>query len=227
MPGTGTGTPATASTVSITHGYCTLDQLKTWLMPTLAVTDTSHDEALSVAINAASRAIERHTGRRFYANSTDETRYVTASDSTMLLERDLGIDIISITSLTCDEDGDRTYERSWTTGDYDLHPHNAVLDSHPYTRIGVSPDGDYAFPTDVEKGVRLVGVFGYCTSGAQDAWASEVRLACMIQAGRFYERAVTPLGVAGGGAFGEMRLTDRLDPDVEAMLSRLVRDLII
>jgi hypothetical protein len=224
MGGTGTGTPATASTVSISHGYCTLDQLKTWLMPTLAGTDSSLDEALSVAINAASRAIDKRTGRRFWGNSADETRYVTASDESMLLERDLGIDIISLTSLATDEDGDRTYERSWTTSDYDLRPDNAALESKPYTRVAMAPMGSYSFPVGITKGVKLVGVFGYCTSGNQDVAVSELRGLCLIQAARYYQRTVTPMGVAGG-AFGESRITDELDPDVALALQHLMRDL--
>jgi hypothetical protein len=215
--------------ITIYGGYCSLAELKDWLVPSLGASDTSGDDRMSIAINAASRAIDRHCGRQFWQTSTSggDTRYATASDASVLMERDLGIDILSLSSLSTDEDGDRTYERSWTTGDYDLLPHNAASEYKPYTQIGVTPDGSYAFPVGVEKGVKLVGVFGYCTTGGQDQWAGEVRAACLIQASRFYERAVTPMGVAGGGAFGEMRLSDRLDPDVELMLSRLMRDLVM
>lgn len=225
MAGAGTGSAATGATITLYRGYCTLAQLKAWLVPNLGSTDTTLDDNLTLAIDAASRAIERYTGRRFYTNESDETRYATASYATILLERDLGVDIISLTSLTADEDGDRTYERTWTTGDYDLDPPNATLDYSPYTRIASTPDGNYAFPVGISRGIKLVGRFGYCTTSGQDSWAGEVREACLIQASRLYTRAVTPMGVAGNSAFGEMRVLSRLDPDVELMLGRLVRDL--
>ena len=211
--------------VTITHGYASLAELKDWLMPNIGSTDGTYDDRLSLSINAASRAIERETGRRFYTNETDETRYVTAVDATELIERDLGVDVISLTSLKTDEDGDHTYERTWTTGDYDLEPANAAVDSQPYTRIAVSPSGSYAFPAGIAKGVQLVGKFGYCTTSGQDSWAGDVKAACLIQAARNYERAVTPMGIAGNSAFGQMRLQEKLDPDVAVILGRLKRGL--
>lgn len=210
--------------ITLYNPYCTLAELKDWLMPNIG-SDTSGDDRLSIAINAASRAIEQHTGRQFWQTSTSggDTRYATASDATTLLERDLGVDIISLSALYTDEDGDRTYERTWTTGDYDLEPVDAASNYRPYTRISTTPDGDYAFPVGISKAVKLVGVFGYCTTSGQDQWAGEVKQACLIQASRFYLRASTPMGVAGNSAFGEMRILNRLDPDVELMLGHLVR----
>jgi len=213
--------------VTIYNGYCSLAELKDWLTPSIGA-DTSGDDRMSIAINAASRAIDDHCGRVFFntATSGGDTRYATASDASMLLERDLGIDILSLTSLSTDEDGDRTYERSWTTGDYDLEPYNAAESHRPYTRIGVAPNGDYSFPVGISKGVKLVGVFGYCTTSGQDQWAGAVKGACLIQASRFYARAVSPMGVAGGGAFGEMQIQGKLDVDVALMLQPLMRGLV-
>lgn len=43
--------------------------------------------------------------------------------------------------------------------------------------------------------------------------------ACLLQASRFWSRRSSPFGVAGSPEFGnELRLLNRLDPDVEVML---------
>ena len=205
--------------------YVTLAEFKTWLTPNLDATDLTLDAAMNVAITAISRLIDRHTGRRFYSTAADEAWYVTASQADVLLSRDLGIDVLSITSIETDQDGDRTYEETWAATDYDLEPYNAASLERPYTRIRVTPDGSYSFPT-LRKAVKLTGRFGYCTLANLPTWAPEVRAAMQVQASRLFERRVAPSGVTGDTMFGQVRIPSRLDSDAALLLDPLRMDLV-
>jgi hypothetical protein len=46
----------------------------------------------------------------------------------------------------------------------------------------------------------------------------EVQSACLIQSSRIFVRRQSPFGIAGTPELGTVRLTSRLDPDVEALL---------
>lgn len=205
--------------------YVTLAEFKNWVTPTLSATTLDEDATMNTAITAASQLIDDYTGRRFYSTSADETLYFTASQSDVLLPYDLGVDILSITTLSTDEDGDRTYETTWTTSDYDLEPYNAASQLRPYTYIRVTPNGSYSFPT-IRRSIKLVGKFGFCTLANLPTWAPKVRDACIMQAARLYMRRVTPSGVGGDSMFGQVRIPARLDADVELELTPLRRELL-
>lgn len=194
--------------MSITNGYCSLAELKARLG--LPASDTADDAVLEAVIEAASRAIDNYCSRRFFAAA--DTRYYTAEAGDILFIDD----VISVSSLTTDDDGDRTYETTWATGDYDLEPYNAQAETpaRPYTYLRTTPQGRYAFPTG-RKGVKIVGSFGYAST-APDAIAE----ACLLQAARFFKRKDAPFGVAGSPDIGEMRAIPGIDPDVKQLLAR-------
>ncbi len=197
--------------MTITNGYTTLAKLRARLG--FASTDTADDTILEAIVMAVSRWIDRETGRRFHSTTNDETRYYTAEFDDVLFCPD---DIISVTSLYTDDDGDRTYENTWTATDYDLEPCNASLDSEPYTRIRITPDGDYTFPSGIAKGVKVTGKFGFCATGSQPGLIEE---ACLLQSARVYKRKDAPFGVLGSAEMGQQMVIPKLDPDVAMMLS--------
>ena len=126
--------------------YISIGDLKT----ALAITSTTDDVVMRKIIDAASRQIDRYCNRRFYVEST--TKYY---DGAVRLWVD---DLLAITTLKTDEDGDATYENTFATTDYILYP----LNNYPKTYIETSNDGDYGgFGCGVKKGVQIVGVFGY------------------------------------------------------------------
>lgn len=192
--------------MTITNGYATLAQLRARLG--FATADTADDTILEAIVAAVSRWIDLHCGRRFWVNSVAEARYYTATDSDLLLCPD---DVVTVTALACDEDGDRVYERTWAATDYDLEPYNATLDGQPYTRIAVTPNGQYAFPT-MAKAVKVTGTFGW--SAVPDA----IREACLLQAERIYKRKDAPFGVLGSAEMGQTLVIPKLDPDVALLL---------
>ena len=116
----------------------------------IAATDTADDALLLEHLEAASRWIDAHCGRHFYPLTA--TRYYTAERYDQLLIDDL----LVVTTLKTDDDGDRTYEITWAVTDYDLMLFNAF----PKWRIAVSPDGRYSFPSGA-KGVEIAGVWGF------------------------------------------------------------------
>jgi hypothetical protein len=170
------------------------------------------DNTLEAIITAVSRRIDKYAGRRFYTTTADETRYFTAEFQDVI---DVN-DIVSITTLATDDDGDGTFENTWTGGsvaqDYNLMPYNASLESEPYTYIEIAENGDYYFPTHVKRGVKVVGKFGW--SSCPDA----VREACILQSVRLLKRKDAPFGIAGTNEFGTLQIVPKLDPDVMFLL---------
>jgi hypothetical protein len=127
----------------------------------MGITDTESDWQLDRALQTASRWIDQTLGRRFYTTESDEIRYYTASDCYWELRPE--DDILSITTLATDANGDGVYETTWTTGtDYHLEPINAVANGEPYRRICRSWwQGRFSFPS-YHNAVKVTGKFGYC-----------------------------------------------------------------
>jgi hypothetical protein len=79
--------------------------------------------------------------------------------------------------------------------------------------------GDYFWP--MSGGEALVEV-----TSNQWGWPSvptPITQACIIQASRIFKRLDSPLGVAGFGDLGVMRVSRDLDPDVAALVSQYRR----
>jgi len=190
--------------MSVSNGYATVEDLRA----RLSVADTDDEQIFENVIEAASRAIDNYTHRRFWKDINDTTRIYTTSTPDRLRVDDL----VSITTLKADENQDRVYESTWATTDYDLDPVNADLDNKPFTTITVAPLGRYTFPTGA-RAVQIVGKFGW------PAVPDPINEATLIQAARIYRRKDSPFGVAGTAEFGQLRLLSRLDPDVELLVA--------
>jgi hypothetical protein len=200
----------------IVNGYCTVAQVKARIDPSGAG-GTLDDAIIEDAITTASRMLDHEYRTRWYTTAADETRYYTADKSGVLWP---DIDIISITTLATDADGDRTYEDTWAATDYDLLPHNAALDGEPYTHLRVTPDGSYSFPVGVEKGVKILGKFGYCTAANCPA---DVMLACTIQSAFLLMSSKAALGIVGGGEMGQEIRLSRWHPLVTTLMAKYRR----
>ena len=193
--------------MAITNGYATLAGYK----QRHDIDDTQDDSAIENYITAVSRVIDGIRGERFYTTTSDETRYFTAKHRDFLHP---GVRIVSITTLKTDHDGDRTYEYTWATTDYDLLPFNATLDGEPYSYIGITPNGDYSFPL-LQKGVEIAGKFGWSSA---PAYISE---ACYLGTARLMQRQDTPLGVSAAAALGQLQVVAsqlKADPDFMQLL---------
>jgi len=127
-------------------------------------------------------------------------------------------DIVSVTTLKTSSDG-VTYDTTWTASDYQLEPLNGVSGGlvTSYTRIRAV--GDYTFPSWNTSGtyallapVQIAGVFGW--SNIPNA----IKQATILLAMRQFKRFDSPLGVAGYGDLGVVRV-GRVDPDVESLIA--------
>jgi hypothetical protein len=176
----------------------------------MRISDTADDVLLENSIDAASRLVDGHCARQFFSIGTATREYAAASSYTVDVDDFYGT---TITLETADSDYG-IYDRVWTSDDYQLEPLNGVLDGQTWSFDRIRAVGDVVFPTygnGTEVRVRLTAVYG---------WASipkPIEQATIIQASRIFKRYDSPLGVAGFGEFGAMRVSSRLDPDV-AML---------
>jgi hypothetical protein len=194
----------------ITNGYATLTQVKA----ALRISDNVDDTLLEMAIESASRMIDGHAGRYFYSSGT-ATRIYAADDALICQIDDLAGTAIT---LVTDPDADGTWADTWALVDYQLEPVNGVVDglTTPYTRIRATEN--YNFPTaSGEALVKVTGVFGW------PAVPIAITQACVIQSSRIFKRLDSPLGVAGFGDMGAVRVSRYLDPDVQQLVAPYVK----
>jgi hypothetical protein len=191
--------------LAITNGYASLQEVKN----ALRIIDTVDDTLLEMAIESASRLIDGHTGRHFYSTGT-AIRYFVAQDDFVVEVDDLRTSAVVIKS---SGSADGVFNTTWDEDDYQLEPLNGILDgiSWPYTRIRAI--GDYLWTiSGGEALIQVTGVWG---------WPSvpiAVKQACVIQSSRIFKRLDSPLGVAGFGDMGAMRVSRDLDPDVAQLV---------
>lgn len=196
--------------MAITNGYASLNDVKA----ALRISDNVDDSLLEMAIESASRMIDGHAGRYFYSSGT-ATRIYAADDALICQTDDIAGTAIT---LVTDPDADGTWADTWGIGDYQLEPVNGVVDglTTPYTRIRAT--GDYNFPTSSgEALVKVTAVFGF------SAIPIAIKQACVIQSSRIFKRLDSPLGVAGFGDMGAVRVSRYLDPDVEQLVAPFVK----
>jgi hypothetical protein len=81
----------------------------------------------------------------------------------------------------------------------------------PYT--GIRAVNDYLWPVvDQQALVRITATWGF------PAIPIAIKQAAIIQSSRLYKRLDSPLGVAGFGDMGAIRVGRYLDPDVEQLV---------
>jgi hypothetical protein len=129
--------------------YATIGDIK----GVLGITSTTDDTVIRKIAEAASRAIDQYCNRYFYTETA--TKYFQGSNSPLRLAPDL----LSVTTLKTDEDGDATFENTLTvTTDYLLKPFNTF----PKTQIILSDDSNYgSFGSGSKRGVEIAGIWGY------------------------------------------------------------------
>jgi hypothetical protein len=187
--------------IEVLNGYIELATAKQML----DIESDSSDDALALAINAASRQIDGHTGRIFYSVGV-QTRYYTAQSPRRLDVDDFG----TIQAIGTDEDGDLSYEYSWSVTDY--QPILAEF-GFPSNAIEVLPTGRYTFPMGTNA-VAVSADFGW------SAPPDDIRFACLLLATRLFKRKDAPFGVIGGGELGQIRAITKIDPDVKELLRK-------
>lgn len=184
------------------------------------LTDSRQDSQVVMALRSAALTVNNWCGRYFYQLPGTRTY---APEDLWTLRTD---DIVSVSQLSTDNDGDGVYETIWTLNtDYVLEtPRGYNIASTgepwPYTRVRVisPPSGSKYFPPVWPfrhlDSVKITGVFGW---PAVPLLISEA----VLQLGTdLYKLKDAPFGVAGFAEYGAVRV--RANPQIRSMLQRYV-----
>jgi hypothetical protein len=196
----------------ITNGYATRNQVKAALR--IGTADTLDDDLIDNCVGAASRLIDGYCNRKFWQSGTAEARVFQAEDSFYC-----SIDDIAGTALTLKSStqADGTFDLTWKVSDYQLEPLNGNLDGLTWSYDKIRAVGDYLFPTvNANYGeqalVQVTAIFGW------PSVPEPITQATIIQASRIFKRYDSPLGVAGFGDLGAIRVSRFLDPDMAQLV---------
>lgn len=196
--------------MAIVNGYVTTAEARAYL----GQNDTIDQTELEDVVTAVSRMIDAYCQRHFF-QSTEVRTFV--ADDWLMLKLGPNNDLTTITSITIDEEGDGTYGKTLTAGEYQSLPTNRTApEAQPITTIRAL--GSFLWPVplidqDQLDRVKISGVFGWPSVPAA------VKRACLLQTARIARRQESPLGVAGFGEFGAIRVSSQPDPDLRAMLA--------
>jgi hypothetical protein len=219
VEGTGTASDAIAGTWTVSSPalnqlYATPAELKSRLGN---ITDTTDDFEILLACQAASRSVDEICGRYFWRGS-DVRTYIPES----VYRQDLD-DLVSVTTLKVDRDGDGVYEETWTQGtDYQLqvapgHFNTAAKgEQWPYTGFSIIGPKfiPVVWPWSHLDRIQVTGVFGW------PAVPLAVKQAALIAASDLFRLKDAPFGVAGFGEFGVVRI--QANPRVMSLLHRYI-----
>jgi hypothetical protein len=165
---TGTGAASDVATfawvtqsAALNFSYCTADELKSRLQ----IPGTTDDYEISLAVVAASRAIDRYTGRYFY-RVTDTLTYIPDDLYHVCVD-----DLVSVTTLATDPAGTTatggTFPVTWPAGSFQLLPYNPGDPGEPWPYTSIRAVGGLTFPWVVPQllmrmdRVQVTGVFGW------------------------------------------------------------------
>ena len=195
--------------MAVVNGYCTLAQVKA----ALRITDNTDDVLIEGSIEAGSRLIDGYTLRNFYQSGT-VSRLFTAPDPLYCPIDDLAGTAITIQTSS---QANGTFDVTFAASDYQLEPLNGNLDGIAWAYDRIRAVGDYAFPMisaslGEQALVKVTGVFGW------PAVPKAIEQATILQAARHFKRYDSPLGVAGFGDFGVVRVSRFLDADVQMLV---------
>lgn len=193
--------------------YTTIQELQSWVRDAT----TASDAELLLAIEAASRSIDRACNRQFGKVSAPQQRFYTAEYHQQLCRWVVDIDdLMTQTGLLihADLNGDETY--GYVIDNFTLKPSNGAVNNRPWTRFVVNPASANR-PNNKDGAVRVTATFGWT------AVPDTIIMATLLQASRLFARREAPFGIAGNPDVGELRLLEKVDPDVMVSLRPYVR----
>lgn len=194
--------------------YASLGDLKS----AIRITDTDSDELLQVVLDAATTAIDEHCNRTFTASAQATTRVFTPVNGKVITDDFYTTEgfVVSVAGTPIPLAVPRV------SAGYTLLPENAIALGQPYTgfRYDQFPLSAWPLLWAVERAdATVTAKWGYSL-----AVPAAVKLACLLQASRWFARRNSPYGIAGSPEMGsELRLLAKLDADVAVMLAGKVR----
>jgi len=200
--------------MAIVNGYATLATVKA----AARITDNVDDTLLELAIESSSRLIDGLCERHFYQTSS-VARFFVPDNS-----YNCNIDDVAGTAISVQTSSgiDGVYDQTWAATDIQFQPLNRVSAGLSFPVNKILAIQDYVFPVSSigETSVKVTAVFGFGT-----AIPTDVVQATVLMSLRQYKRFDSPLGVAGFGDMGAVRVS-RIDPDIQSMLAPYRRNVI-
>ena len=199
--------------MAIINGYATRNEVKAALR--IGTADTVDDVLIDNCIGAASRLIDGYCNRQFWAAASATPRVFQANTEYVCDVDDFYTTTGFVLKTSSFADGN--FDTTWASTDVQLEPLNGVLDGLTWSYDKLRAIGNYLFPTvNANYGEQaLVQVT------ASWGWASvpePIMQACIIQSSRIFKRYDSPLGVAGFGDLGAIRVSRFLDPDMAQLV---------
>lgn len=198
------GTGAASDVVTVTWNTVSTDLSGLYCTPELlkdrkGIADALDDVSILAACKAVKRWVDRHCDRHF--NRATVTKTFTPTGWYCL---DIP-DLVSVTTLKADVDGDGTYEVTWSASDYQLRPVNAASEVEPAPYTEIHAVGDLMFPagcwtanTRTDR-IQVAGVWGW------PEVPDPIVEAAKILAGDYLKLGGMAFGVAGYGEYGAVR----------------------
>jgi len=185
--------------------YCTLEEVKAHLGHMTAETD---DDILEDIINAVSAEIDKYCDRTFTSSSA--TKYYDGVQDDLLVD-----DLVSVTSLKLDMDGDHVYETTLSDSDYDLLPYN----ESPKWLVKLSESSSYgSFAEGKTKAVEITGMWGFSSV------PEPVKQAAIIQSCRIYRLSQSGYGTEiGTPEIGVSTVYQGLSSDARRLLAPFIK----
>ena len=204
--------------MAVTNGYSTAAAVKA----ALGINDTSDDEGIEAAVEAASRQIDAHCGkgRKFWQDASVVARKYNPTMATVVTVADISTLTGLLVKVDTSDDG--TFDTSLTIAtDFQVEPVNAAAEYpvEPWTCIRLL-DGALSSFTRLASGrpsVEVTAKFGW--SAVPDA----VERATAIQARSIWKAQDTTFGSFALSLDGQPQRVPALDPMARAQLEPFIR----
>ena len=195
--------------MTITNGYLTQAEALAYVGQNL-VQDTS---LLDDVVTSSSRLIDRYCGREFF--QVTEARTFATSDDIYSLQLGPFDDLVSVTTLKTDPTGAGVYSTTIGATAFQLLPYNAPQADEPYTSLQLLGGAQWPVPTFNmrQNTVEITGVWGW------PEVPFDVKQACRIIVAEISKMQESPLGVAGFGEFGVIRVSKTMPPRAMQLLA--------
>jgi hypothetical protein len=157
--------------------------------------------------------IDRYCGREFF--QVTEARTFATPDDIYTLSFGSFNDLVSVTTLKTDPTGGGTYSTTIAATSFQLLPYNAPQADEPYTDLQLLGGVQWPVPTFNmrQNTVEITGVWGW------PAVPLDVKQACRIIVAEISKMQESPLGVAGFGEYGVMRVSKTMPPRAMQLLA--------
>jgi hypothetical protein len=191
--------------------YASLEELRDRLRIT-SPDDTAEDSEMLDRLAAASRRVDRDTGRRhgFWADKTATARTYRPTHEELLIVDDMAVAPTSVAV------GSGSSFTTIASTAYDFIPENALADNRALEVIRLNSG---VWPCDELTRVRVTARWGW------PSIPDEIHEATLLLAARLFRRKDSPEGVRGFSDLGVIRV-GRYDPDYTSLIDAYVRTVI-